>query len=89
MIDVLNAKWELSKEEAFAIGWFDENGYTGKIVKQHVSKTIFEVSKDSVTDRFELSQGVTLKNIDRYMEQFRKNWDVLCELERLRRKIKD
>lgn len=89
MIDISDAKWDLSKEEKFVINWFDENGYTGKIVKQHISKTIFEVSKDDVTDRFELSQSVTLKNIDRYMEQFRKNWDVLCEVIRLRREIKD
>lgn len=89
MIDISNAKWELSKEEDFAIEWFEEHGYTGKIIRQYISKTIFEISKNGTTDQFELPQGIVFKNMHGYMEQFRKNWDVLCELERLRREIQD
>ena len=89
LIDISNAKWELSKEEDFAIEWFEEHGYTGKIIRQYISKTIFEISKNGTTDQFELPQGIVFKNMHGYMEQFRKNWDVLCELERLRREIKD
>lgn len=72
MIDVSNAKWELSKEEAFAIEWFEEHGYTGKIIRQYISKTIFEISKNGTTDEFELPQGIVFKNMHGYMEQFRK-----------------
>ena len=32
MIDISNAKWDFSKEENFAIQWFNNNGYDGKIV---------------------------------------------------------
>ena len=46
MIDTSNAKWDFSKEEKFAIKWFEENGYNGKIIKQYISKTIFEISKE-------------------------------------------
>ena len=88
-IDISNAKWDFSKEEKFAIKWFEENGFMGKIVKQYVTKTIFEISKDGITDRFELPQGVVFKNIKGYMEQYRRNWSINLELRDLRNKVKD
>ena len=88
-IDISNAKWDFSKEEKFVIKWFEENGFTGKIVKQYVTKTIFEISKDGITDRLELPQGVVFKNIKGYMEQYRRNWSINLELRDLRNKVKD
>lgn len=84
MIDTSGAKWDFSKEEKYAIEWLNKNGYNGKIVKQYISKTIFEIGKDGVTDKFELPQGIAFKNIANYMEQYRKNWEMLCELKKLR-----
>lgn len=84
MIDITNAKWNLSKEEKSVIKWLDDNKYNGKIFKQYVSKTIFEISKDGITDKFELPQGIDFKQIKSYMEQFQKNWNMLCELKKLR-----
>lgn len=84
MIDITNAKWDLSKEEKSVIKWLDDNEYNGKILKQYVSKTVFEISKDGITDNFELPQSIDAKQIKNYMEQFQKNWDVLCELKKLR-----
>ena len=84
MIDITNAKWDLSKEEKSVIKWLDDNEYNGKILKQYVSKTVFEISKDGITDNFELPQGIDFKKIKSYMEQFQKNWNMLCELKKLR-----
>lgn len=84
MIDITNAKWDLSKEEKSVIKWLDDNEYNGKILKQYVSKTVFEISKDGITDNFELPQSIDAKQIKNYMEQYEKNWDVLCELKKLR-----
>lgn len=86
MIDISNAKWNFSNEENYAIEWLNKNGFYGKIIKQYVSKTIFEISKNEVTYRFELPQD--LKNVGRYMEQFSRNWEILCELQQLR-KVKE
>lgn len=86
MIDISNAKWDFSKEEKYVIDWFNRNGFDGEIIKQYVSKTIFEISKNGATDRFELPQD--LKNVGRYMEQFGRNWEILCELQQLR-KVKE
>lgn len=83
MIDTSHIKFDLSKEEIFVIKWFDENGYTGEIIKQYVSKTVFEISKDGITNKFELPQGVSFNNIKGYMEQYRRNWEMLCELKKV------
>ena len=85
MIDTSNAKWDFSKEEKYVINWFNKNGFSGKIVKQYVSKTIFEITKDDISDKFELPQGIAFKNIKAYMKQFMKNWDMYCELYELRK----
>ena len=88
MIDISNTRWDFSKEEKYAIKWFNDNGYDGKIIKQYISKTIFEISKDGITDKFELPQGIVFKNIKGYMEQYKKNWEMLYELQRLREEAK-
>lgn len=77
MIDTNNAKWDLSKQEQYAIEWFTTNGFVGEIKKQYVSKTVFRITKDGITDTFELPQSVTQKNINDFMEQYRKNFDIL------------
>ena len=84
MIDTTNAKWDFSKEEEYVIKWFNDNGFNGKIIKQYVSKTIFEIEKDNIVDKFELPQGIVFNSISSYMKQFQKNWDMLCELNKLR-----
>ena len=88
MIDTSNVKWDFSKEEKFAIKWFNDNGYDGKIIKQYIGKTIFEISKNGVIEKFELPQEIAFKNIKGYMEQYKKNWEMLCELQRLREEAK-
>lgn len=84
MIDTTNAKWDFSKEEEYVIKWFNDNGFNGKVIKQYVSKTIFEIEKDNIFDKFELPQGIVFNSISSYMKQFQKNWDMICELNKLR-----
>lgn len=84
MIDTTNAKFDLSKEEEYVIKWFNDNGFNGKVIKQYVSKTIFEIEKDNIVDKFELPQGIVFNSISSYMKQFKKNWDMICELHKLR-----
>lgn len=49
------------------MAWFDENGFDVVLEKQHVSKSIFSVSKHGVFDKFELSQGIKDIDIAQYM----------------------
>lgn len=82
MIDISNARCDFSKSEEGAIKWLNEHDFDGKLVKQYVSKTKFILSKDGVEDTFELPQGIVFKDINAYMEQFSRNWDMICELHR-------
>lgn len=88
MIDKSKAKWDFSKEEKAAIKWFDLNGFTGEIVKQYISKTIFDIEKSGVKDRFELPLGANApKNINAYMKNYGKAFHMKEELEELRKGI--
>lgn len=86
-IDISGAKWDFSREEKYVIKWLEDNGFTGKIVKQYISKTIFEIAKDGITDRFELPQGIVFKDIRGYMEQYKKNWELKLQVIELRNEV--
>lgn len=85
MIDTSKAKWDFSKQEKYAIDWFNTHGFDGIIERQYVSKLFFSITKDGITDRFELHQDISLKNMPKYMERFSENWNILCELQQLRK----
>lgn len=80
MIDISNAKWELSKEEQYAVKWFNDNGFDGKLDKQLLSKTKFSVSKNNISDIFELPNGLEKVNIKNVMNDYAKSFDMLCKL---------
>jgi len=88
MTDLSNAKWDFSKEEKYAISWFEEHNFSVTLEKQYISKTKFIVEKDGVTDHFELP--LTAKNFDvkKYMEQYMQSFMLLCELQTLRKEAK-
>lgn len=88
MIDVKNAKWDLSGKEKYAISWFEENGFDAILKKQYLSKTVFTVSKDDVSKEFELPSDDNEVNVKQFMEQFRRDWDMLCENLKLRELFK-
>ena len=73
MIDISDAKYDFSKEEKY-----------GKTIKQYVSKTVFEISRDGFSDKFELPQGITFTNIKGYMSQFANNWKMFYKLQELK-----
>lgn len=85
MIDTSKAKWDFSKQEKYAIDWFNTHEFDGAIEKQYVSKLVFSIKKDETTDKFELHQDISLKDMPKYMERFLENWNILCELQRLRK----
>ena len=86
MIDLAKVKWVLSNEELYAIEWFEKNGFSGSLDKQYMSKSKFTVTKDGVTDKFELQLGYSY-DIASYMEQYGRSFKQLCELTRLRAQL--
>lgn len=71
-----NKKWDFSKEEEYAIKWLLENGFEVELKEQFVSKTKFLVCKDGVSDSFSLMQGLKKMNIQSYMEQYGKQFEM-------------
>ncbi len=89
MIDTSNVKYEFSKEEEYAIKWFNKNGFDGKIDKQLQTKTRFIVSKNGVDEKFELPQRVIISNIKSFMEQWNKSFELSCKIRELQMKNED
>ncbi len=87
MISTENARWSLSTHENYAIAWLKKKGFSGKIVKQFNSKTIFEITKNGVVDRFELPSPAPAHMVS-YMEHVNKNFEMLCLIKKLEKEGK-
>lgn len=76
---------EKSKIESYAEKWFKEHGFEFKILKQYLSKTNYEVTKDGVTDTFELSSSVTDGKL--YMDNYGKSFAMKVEIDRMKAQL--
>lgn len=77
----------LSDSAMYAIWWFVENKFFGSLVRNNTSKTKWVVTRDGVTDNFTLTatlQSPKKCNIEAYMKEFNKSFEMKCEIERLR-----
>lgn len=83
MIDLIKATRVLSNEEMYAIDWFNKHGFEGTLDRQYRRKARFTVTKNGVTDKFELLCCEDY-DIEGYMEQYERSFEMLCELTRLR-----
>lgn len=83
MVDTSKAKWEFSKEDKYIFDWLEKNGFDAVLEKQYISKMKVSVSKNGVTDNAEFISG-TRFDVKSYMEQYRKSFNLLCELQKLR-----
>ena len=52
--------------------------------KSALTNKQMRIRKEMGFDKFELQQGIVFHNIQSYMKQFQKNWDMICELHKLR-----
>lgn len=89
MIDLSNKKWDFNSDEEYVIRWLEENGFQGKLKKQFISKTVFEVEKDGVSDTLEIVMGEkNAYDIKEYMKNFAKSFQLKCEVASLREQAK-
>lgn len=75
-----------NKNEVYAEKWFEKNGFEYKLIKQYYSKTIYELSKDGLTYRWELPFGVT--EMKSYMNFCKKDHDMMIKIEQLKKELK-
>jgi hypothetical protein len=86
-IDVSKTAKELDVSLKKAIGWLNNNGFTGKLITYNTNKAEFIVSKDDVEDTLTLTSAIrNPKKVDiiKYMNQFGKSFEMKKEIERLR-----
>lgn len=91
MIDISKTDKELSAHAQYAIKWFEQNGFSGKLTVNNTNKTEFLVMKDGTEDVFTLTatrQDPRKCDIQKYMELFGKSFTMKQEIERLKRELK-
>ncbi len=86
MIDLIKATRVLSNEEMYAVEWFNKHDYDGMLDRQFPRKAKFTVTKNGVTDKFELLCCANY-DIAAYMEQYARSFEMLCELTKLRAEL--
>ena len=83
MIDISKTNKELSASVEYAIQWFEQNGFSGKLTVNNTNKTEFIVMKDGTEDIFTITatkQDPRRCNIQMYMELFRKSFEMKQEI---------
>ena len=78
MVDLKMQKWDLHPREEAAIKWLNEHDYDVVLVKQYLSKLVFDVSKNGITEIFEFPKSVT--DVDNYMKLFEKSFKLATEI---------
>ena len=84
---IVTKEKELCKHELYAIWWFMQNEFSGKVTVQNTKKTEFLVTKDGVSDTFTLTAtncDPRKCDIQFYMQLFSKSFHMKQELEKLR-----
>lgn len=84
MVNLDKHEWDFSNGEKYAISWLEEHGFDVTINKRYISKDDMTVSKDGISDKFSLPLGNPKINYKNIMEQFDRNWKMLCELQKLK-----
>lgn len=78
-------KKDKSKNEKYVEKWFKENGFECKLIKQYQSKTKYEISKDGITETFELPYGV--EDCKKYMKIYNDNFEMKKEINRMKEQL--
>lgn len=84
-------EWESSKDEQYAEKWWTDHGFTWKLIKRFISKSVYEVSKDGTTMNYEIV-NVENSNMKLRMEGpagFIAHWKLNLEYQALLERAKD
>lgn len=84
MIDVSNAKWELTDNDLYAIEWLKNHSFDVVLEKQYLSKTKYRVRKNGVESRLYVPKGFNY-DIKSYMAQYENQFDLLYKLTNLQK----
>lgn len=80
-------EWDISREEQYAINWWEAHGYDVIIRKRFISKDYCTVSKDGFSMDYDLLLGDAKIDYKKYMQQFEKHFQLAKELDELKRQM--
>lgn len=66
----VNHKYELTRCDLYFIDFLIDNNYSIKVKKQVNSKSVFEISKDGVTTKYEVMSGTNYDGMYQFCETF-------------------
>lgn len=84
MIDTSKARYEFSNAEEGFIKYLNDHGFEGRVERQYVNKTVFVITRNGVTDRYELQRETNVAAP--YLKWFEQYWDLKCEVHELRKR---
>jgi len=64
-------KYQMNKCDLYFVDYLLDNNYDVKIKKMCVSKTIFEISKDGITEKYEIHSQTTYSGMYSVCETFK------------------
>lgn len=76
-----NNAWEATQTELYAEKWWKEHGFTAVLESRMLTKSVYRVTKDGVTDKYEIP--MTVKDKKGFMELFQDWWNTLVKLNRM------
>lgn len=88
MIDTSKAKWDFDYNEKYAIKYWDNNGYSGELKRQYVTKTVFVIRKDGTELQWAIYSVTKPRDMKKCMEQFEFAFNLHRDLEELREEVK-
>ena len=71
-------EWEATKTELYAEQWWKEHGFTAVLDSRMLTKSVYKITKDGITDKYEIP--MTVKDRKRFMELFQEWWNTLVKL---------
>ena len=69
-----DSSWETRGIFGYAEKWWTDNGYDWRLKKKIRSRCIYTISKDGMTDEFEITPNVV--DFKKFMELFKYTWDL-------------
>ena len=68
-------QYEMSKCDLYFVDYLLDNNYDVKIKKMYNSKTIFEISKDGITEKYEIHSQTVYSSMDSVCETFKQYFE--------------
>lgn len=77
-------EWDFSYGETYAIRWFENHGFETVLKRRSITADQFVVTKNGVSYQFRLPLGNKKIQYRKIMEQFERDFELFCEIERRR-----